>query len=175
MIILITGGIKSGKSDFVLKLAEKSTSGSDLFFLATALPEDEEMKSRIQRHQITRSKQWKTLEASGSILKCIKQVPQGSTVILDCMTLWIARIICKNDLDKIDTEYIKQKVRHIMEVAQEKEVDLFIVTNEVGWGIIPENKMARIFEDNLGVINKHMAEHADEVYLMVSGISIRIK
>lgn len=175
MITLITGGIKSGKSDFALSLAEKSQKKENFYFLATALPVDKEIRERIRKHKIKRKKFWKTVEEPENIDRVFQNLPLESTVLVDCITLWVGNIMSKLESDTIDFKKIEKKIKNMIVLVREKDIRVFLVTNEVGWGIIPANKLSRIYEDYLGKLNQMLAEYADEVYLMVAGISVKLK
>lgn len=175
MITLITGGIKSGKSDFALCRAEKTQKKNNFCFIATALPVDEEIRKRIEKHRKKRKKFWKTIEEPENIDKVFQTLPQKSTVLVDCVTLWAGNIICRPEMTSADLEKAEKKIDKIISVIKEKDMKVFFITNEVGCGIIPENKLSRGYIDFLGKINQKIARSADEVYLMVAGIDLKVK
>ncbi len=173
MIILITGGIKSGKSSFALQKAEAMQEKNDLYFLATAVDMDREIQERIKIHKKSRGPSWNTIEEPIDLKKAFSLVPDKSTVLLDCLTLWLGNIL--HDQEKILFSDIEKNMKNILSLINKKKLNVIFVTNEVGWGIIPENELGRIYQDLLGKLNQLIAESADEVHLMVSGINIKIK
>ncbi|AAM23668.1 adenosylcobinamide kinase/adenosylcobinamide-phosphate guanylyltransferase [Caldanaerobacter subterraneus subsp. tengcongensis MB4] len=179
-LIMVTGGARSGKSEFAEKLAYER--GKDeVLYIATSLPVDEEMKERIKRHRERRPSSWETVEAykdlDKEILKRKKKV-----VLIDCLTVMISNLLMEVDLtwenstlEQIDEieDRISQEVDKILIVSS--GVEIIIVTNEVGMGLVPEYKLGRIFRDIAGRMNKKVAEASKEVYLMISGIPVKIK
>jgi len=188
-IIFITGGARSGKSSFGLKLAEdrlkeifgdESNSGATFIrplkaYIATAQAFDEEIKERIERHKKQRGKDWYTVEEPVDIVRALNELRDYPVILLDCLTLWISNLIL-NNLD------IEKEIRRFLDAIKSSTFNpqpcssiLLIVSNEVGMGIVPENELARRFRDLAGVLNQEVAEIADEVYFMVSGIPVKIK
>lgn len=178
---LIIGGARSGKSSLALKLA--SESGGAVLFVATAEAGDEEMKQRIKAHQKARPALWKTLEATTHIGRQIAEnIGKAQTVIIDCITLLINNIFQQHSLpsdEKIDATLIEKKVTaeigELIDCIKQVDASFIIVTNEVGLGIVPTNKVGRLYRDLLGRANQMLAQHADEVMMMVAGIPVKIK
>ena len=179
--ILITGGARSGKSSYALELAKKF--GEPVLFVATAEPIDFEMAKRIERHRKTRPKGWVTLEARrhiGSVIE--KKIGKSKVVLVDCITLLIGNVFNEfkdNPDDKLDESTIEKKamqeVKGLINCMGKNKVSFILVTNEVGEGIVPENKLGRLYRDILGKTNQMLARECDEVYLMVSGIPVKLK
>ncbi len=180
--VLVTGGARSGKSTFAEKLTREK--GKNIVYIATSIPFDEGMKDRIKKHRESRPKEWATIEkykAFNEILEN-KDFKICDTVILDCMTLMVSNLIlekninfdkCSYDqINKIEDDVFKE-VKELLEVMNDKE--LIIVTNEVGMGIVPANKLSSIFRDIAGRVNQYLAQKADEVYFSVSGLQMRMK
>lgn len=168
--ILITGGCRSGKSRYALTLA-RSFSGEKLY-VATAEALDSEMVERIAKHQQERGNEWESHEEPIELLQVFKRLENRSGVlILDCLTLWLSNLLLKN----FDQEHILQESALLMDQSERMQCQLIFVTNEVGAGIVPENKLAREFRDIVGAANQLVAERCDEVIHMVSGISVTIK
>ena len=165
MIIFITGGARSGKSQYAVDLASKES--GDVLFLATCIPRDEEMKQRVEEHRKNRPKDWKTLEEEKDILSILKDC-QSDVVVIDCLTLLLSNLLLGED-------DVREAIKGLVEFLKEASFTTIIVSNEVGSGIVPENEMARRFRDISGWANQLMARYADEVYFMVSGIPIKIK
>ena len=170
-IIFITGGARSGKSSFAEKLA--SALGKDVVFLATAEALDKEMADRIKKHKAKRSSTWKTVEEPININILNKFRNFEGAVILDCITLWLSNMIHK--FGKEAEKRILGDIRTLLKTAKTSKFTLIVVSNELGMGIVPENKLAREFRDIAGRCNQLIARMADEVYLMVSGIELKIK
>ena len=171
-IIFITGGARSGKSKLALKLAKKF--GKNVVFLATALPKDKEMAKRIKIHRKKRPEDWKTVVEDKNLLKVIKEEIKESfcrLLIIDCLTLFISNLLLS---DEGEEEILKQ-IKEIMKLLQKAKYTTIIVSNEVGSGIVPPNKLARKFRDVAGLANQVVAKEVDEVYLVVAGIPIKIK
>jgi adenosylcobinamide kinase / adenosylcobinamide-phosphate guanylyltransferase len=166
-LTFITGGQRSGKSSFAQALAEKQSEKP--IYLATARKWDEDFIKRIQRHQSDRSNNWQTIEEEKELGK-IKL--EGRTVVLDCITLWLTNIFHDNNYDvEISLEYAKLQWKEF----SNQNFNLIVVSNELGMGIHPEQEVARKFTDLQGWMNQYIAQSANEVYLMVAGISLKVK
>ena len=177
-IILVTGGARSGKSTFAEKLATKLQGGRKAY-IATAQIFDEEMKHRIKIHQSRRGEDWRTFEAPFNAEIAIDEAAEQFDVILfDCMTIYISNFVCNfetlDNFDLINLE-LRNIVDKLVEAAKKVRGTIIFVTNEVGAGIVPENKLARVYRDCAGIANQMLASQADEVYLVVSGIPMIIK
>ena len=173
-IILITGGARSGKSSLALKPA--SLSPCKKAYLATGEPLDPEMLERIDKHKMQRGKDWDLLEEPIKIGNAIERLMgEYSMIVLDCLTLWVSNLLTRqNDEIAIEREY--QNFMAALKLFQSTEGSrLIIVSNEVGMGIVPDNTLSRRFRDIAGTLNQRVAEIADEVYLAVSGIPLKIK
>lgn len=166
-ITFITGGARSGKSRFAQELAEQHSEHP--VYLATARVWDDDFRKRIERHQNDRGPHWINIEEE----KCLSATPtEGKIVLLDCVTLWLTNIFFDNDFD-MEKSLEEAKAEWGRFVT--KEMDLIVVSNELGMGVHPVEESARKFADLQGWINQHIAAMADEVYLMVSGIPVNIK
>lgn len=167
-IIFITGGVRSGKSNFALNLAKER--GGATLFVATAQAIDEEMVEKIEQHQAERPAHWEMVEATKGALGDF--IPQkGKTLVLDCLTLYVARRLMENtSSEKIFAE-IKEAVDKIKTYFQLG----MIISNEVGWGVIPDNPLGRRFEDVLGRVNQLVASLSDQVFLVIAGIKLKLK
>lgn len=169
-MILITGGARSGKSSFAIKLA-KAQKGK-VIYIATADALDSEMKKRITLHKSARRKDWMTIEEPMDILGAVKKVPhRNSVIILDCLTLLISNLMLSGCKD----EEIYKKIKAIAMALKRKSKVSIVVTNEVGSGIVPDNELARKFRDLQGRANQIVGRMADCLYLLVSGVPIKIK
>ncbi len=169
-LILVTGGVRSGKSAYAQKIAESS--GAKVFYVATAEALDGEMKKRIKSHRRSRARTWVTIEEPVHLAKAINAIPSGKkTIILDCLTLFISNLIRKNRSDA----QICAEIKKVVKTLRKKSELSIIVTNEVGSGIVPDNKLARRFRDLQGRVNQITAKEADRACLLVSGIPVQIK
>ncbi len=170
-IVFITGGARSGKSGFALK--EASLVPGRKAFIATAEAIDAEMKERIERHRRDRGAGWKTCEEPLRVSKVIEEMSENFDVlVLDCLTIWLANAMWAGT--DVDME-IENLVRTIKRFSDNSPATLFIVSNEVGMGIVPENEMARKFRDLAGTLNQRVAEVSREVYWTVAGLPVKIK
>jgi adenosylcobinamide kinase/adenosylcobinamide-phosphate guanylyltransferase len=175
--ILILGGARSGKSRLAVEMAEKR--GGDVLFVATAEARDDEMKQRIAAHRRVRPAGWKTLEAQTHIGKLITQnIVQARTVIIDCITLLVNNVFEPYD-EKADASRIEKaveaEIKELLGCIDKSEALFIIVSNELGLGIIPADRVSRLYRDVLGRANQMLAAHADEVYLLVAGLPVAIK
>jgi adenosylcobinamide kinase/adenosylcobinamide-phosphate guanylyltransferase len=169
-VILITGACRSGKSTFALRLAERDYGRR--MYLATAEALDDEMRERIKEHRKKRGGAWRTVEEPVEIAKVLKECGDDADVIvLDCVTLWISNLMMKN----LESDRILSLVDELLDVVTDISSDVVFVTNEVGWGIVPDNRLARDFRDSAGAVNQKIAHAADAVVLLVSGIPLTIK
>lgn len=179
--ILITGGVRSGKSHFAQEFAQKL--GKTVLFVATAEAGDEEMRQRIKEHRRSRPATWRTLEATTHIGNQISQnIGTAQVVIIDCITLLISNVFgqCLNGSDEqinatLAEEMVTGEVKELLECIDHTNATFIIVTNEVGMGLVPTNKMGRLYRDLLGKANQLLAQCADEIYLMVAGLPLKIK
>ena len=170
-INFVIGGCRSGKSDYALKLAD-AVSSQNKYFIATSVPTDGEMEKRVQKHQKERGADWRTLEEPVDIDKAIDQYSRKAGVILvDCLTLWVSNMMFRQwDQDQIETMTSK-----LEDSLKRSACPVFLVSNEVGLGVVPENMLARRFRDLAGFVNQRMAETADRVIMTVAGIPVTIK
>ncbi len=188
-LVFITGGARSGKSTFAEKIAAERLVADgqqkNVLYIATAVPFDDEMKLRIQKHKERRPAKWQTVEAYRDLDKVIEMNIEGkSAVLLDCITVMITNLMVERNLDwdrmeaeelyRIETE-IDCEIKKFIDIAKNKEVLFIVVSNEIGMGLVPEYTMSRVFRDIAGRVNQKLAEAADEVFFCVSGIPVKIK
>jgi len=170
-ITLIIGGCKSGKSRYALEAANQIT-GARKVFIATSVPFDDEMKERIERHREERGNEWRTVDAPLELADAIKSHHGENCVILvDCLTLWINNLLMESQNEKD----IGSKFSELIKTLENVDCPIYLVSNEVGAGIVPENPLARKFRDLAGVVNQTVASAADNVVWMVAGIAVQIK
>lgn len=162
MIVLVTGGSRSGKS----ALAERLTlrQGRPAIYIATAEAGDSEMKDRIIRHRERRGTGWQTVETPRDLAAALDATDgQGAARLVDCLTLWLANCGADADLEGL-----------VAALGRQRD-PVVLVTNELGCGIVPANAMARDFRDRHGWMNQAVAEIADEVWMAVCGQPLRVK
>ncbi|MDY6845295.1 MAG: bifunctional adenosylcobinamide kinase/adenosylcobinamide-phosphate guanylyltransferase [Thermodesulfobacteriota bacterium] len=169
-LIFITGGTRSGKSALAVNLA-KSVKKRKLF-IATCIPEDKEMRERVILHRKKRPYSWKTIEVQKDLLSVLRENAKlDMVIIIDCLTLFVSSLL----VEKVEQHVIRDEVEKIALVAKEGRAVVIIVSNELGSGLVPENRLGRDFRDIVGFSNQIVAAAADEVNFMVSGIPLRIK
>ena len=168
---LIIGGCKSGKSRHALVLAGQAPV-KHRRFIATGIPFDAEMEDRIRRHRQERGPEWETIEAPTDLICAITGNDGPETlIVVDCITLWINNLLMKNHTGEEIVRYGDE----LVEILKATTGPVFLVSNEVGGGIVPENALARRFRDLAGIINGKIAGCAREVIWMVAGIPVSIK
>ena len=177
-LILITGGARSGKSDFAEQLA-RQLGGDDVLFVATAEAGDDEMRRRIAAHRQARPAAWQTLEAPRFVGKLLMEMLESRRVALvDCLTLLTSNVLLQlgedAPIERIEQQALAE-VDALVEISRAAAATIIVVTNEVGLGLVPPNKLGRIYRDLLGKANAQLAAYADAVYLLVSGIPIDVK
>jgi|Deesub1362A_J573_1020465.scaffolds.fasta_scaffold02811_6 adenosylcobinamide kinase/adenosylcobinamide-phosphate guanylyltransferase len=168
-VIFIVGGVRSGKSRFAVQIAKRW--GKSTFFIATALPSDEEMRIRIEKHRKERPDSWKTIEVTeGGIVEKTRSL-KGDVVVVDCLTLYIARQLLKG----LTFREILLDIEEFLKIIKSNFKKAILVSNEVGWGVVPENRVARNFSEVIGSVNQLVAENSDSVYLLISGLPLKVK
>lgn len=176
-IILVMGGARSGKSSFAEKLALKIGNGRAAY-VATAQIFDDEMNFRVKLHQSRRGDNWRTFEAPFAAEKKISEAAENfGAILFDCVTIYVSNFLCASELDdeKILYENLRGLIQKLIDVAKNSDATTIFVTNEVGGGIVPENKLARRFRDLAGLANQLLAAQADKVFLTIAGIAVDIK
>lgn len=170
-IVLIGGGVRSGKSAFALTLARRL--GARRTFLATALPFDDEMRDRIAAHRAERDGDFATLEASHDVPGALQSLADAATdvVVVDCLTLWLSNLLLRGDRP----EAIAAEVARLAGVLGASPFHAVLVTNEVGMGVVPESALGRVFRDVAGRTHQLLARRADRVYLAALGCILRLR
>jgi len=169
-ITFVIGGCRSGKSAHAQALAE-AIEGKKLY-LATCVPNDDEMAERVRLHREQRSEQWETLEEPIELDSAIATHGGDYDVILvDCLTLWTSNLLLSPDKEP----ELEDACRALTQSLKTARCPVILVSNEVGTGIVPENELARRYRDEAGRINQQIAAVADQVIWMVAGIPVTIK
>lgn len=182
--ILVTGGARSGKSRFAEETAKKL--GEKIVYIATAFPTDEGMIDRIIKHRSSRPKEWSTIEKYMDFNQLSKDdnFKEADTILLDCMTIMVTNLLFESGIDfdecsmeEVDSVEISifKEVKELLEIIKAHNKNLIVVTNELGMGLVPPYRLGRIFRDIAGRVNQYLAKEAEEVYLTVSGIPMKIK
>ncbi len=168
--ILVLGGCRSGKSSHALQLAEGM--GSRRIFVATCVPHDEEMRQRVKQHQADRSDTWQTLEVAVDLAGAIAEHgSQADVMLIDCLTLWLNNLLMETE----DVERIRGRIDGLADTILNAPRSIVLVSNEVGAGIVPENRLARLYRDLSGWTNQAMAAVCGQVIWTVAGIPVTIK
>ena len=165
-LTLLLGGARSGKS----RHAEQLVTGrpAPWMYIATAQSFDAEMDERIALHRTRRTDGWETIEEPHDLAGVLTKLPKGRPVLVDCLTLWLTnRMLAEADLEKECTR--------LEAVLAAPRGPWFVVSNEVGLGIVPDNALARRFRDAAGRLNQQVAARADRVLFMVAGLPMQVK
>lgn len=166
-LTVVTGGARSGKSAYAEGLA--MAYGKEVLYVATAEALDDDMLKRIADHRAARPAEWQTIEVPLGVARALIARGRGPRVVLlDCMTLLVSNLLLR-ELP------IRDEIDSLLQWHSTAGQDLIVVTNEVGLGIVPDNALARRYRDELGRANQRLAEAADSVVFMVSGLALAIK
>jgi adenosylcobinamide kinase/adenosylcobinamide-phosphate guanylyltransferase len=170
-MIYVTGGTRSGKSSFAQQLVEKHP--GQLLYIAPARVDDDEMAARIELHRQARGERWRLLEEPLWLTERLPDAASGcSALLLDCVTLWVTSMFFHF---KEKQAPVLAEVDRFIELAWQLEEPLYLVSNELGSGIVPEDQMARKFRDLAGIVNQRLAAAADEAWFVVSGVPLKLK
>ncbi len=183
MIHLVSGGARSGKSNYAEKIVAQF--GDNICYIATAIAFDSGMKSRIAKHRAQRPSDWHTIEAYSGLDQQIEQNKgRYDAYLLDCLTIMVSNLLLDSRLDfETATESqlddleasIKDEVARLIDSVVASGDHMVLVTNEIGYGIVPSNRMARYFRDIAGRINQYVASRADKLTLVVCGQPLQVK
>jgi adenosylcobinamide kinase/adenosylcobinamide-phosphate guanylyltransferase len=196
-LTLILGGARSGKSSYAERRA-KELGGNRVLYVATSETKDEEMVGRVEKHRSERPSAWGTVEAPRNVSQALRQAQDTAlrrersatkVILLDCVTFLVANHLMdaaapEDDpfddpsADPFDVQIeanVVAEVEALVKYVNEADVELLVVTNEVGLGVVPPYELGRAYRDILGRANQILARHADEVQLLVAGIPMRIK
>ena len=165
-LTFVLGGARSGKSSHAEQLV--TSLPAPWTYVATAQPFDDEMADRIALHRARRGQGWETIEAPLDLAGTVRAVPDGRPLLVDCLTLWLSNVLLAGEsLDRLSAE---------LEAAlASPRGPWFVVSNEVGLGIVPDNALARTFRDAAGRLNHRIAARADAVFFMVAGLPLKVK
>lgn len=186
MMILVTGGCRSGKSAFGEKLVMDM--GSRFLYLATAQITDEEMALRVKKHQKRRGSEWTTREGWKDLFHALENAREWDGILLDSVTTMTTNLLFDAigdvDWDSFDyagvdyeaaAEGIVEQFARLCDTAEKYNLPLVMVTDEIGLGVVPDTWLGRGFRDILGMVNQYLAGRCSHVYMVVSGIPVHIK
>jgi adenosylcobinamide kinase/adenosylcobinamide-phosphate guanylyltransferase len=169
-ITLVLGGVRSGKSRYVQTLAARV---SPVAFVATAVPSDEAMRRKIERHRAERSKEWRTIEEPLDLDRVLAEEGFNyQIVVVDCLTLYAANLL---DAERGNLIAVEERLQRFYAALRSASCSVALVSNEVGSGVVPPFPEGRKYRDLLGEINQQVASAADNVLLMVAGLPLGLK
>lgn len=167
---LVLGGARSGKSRYAQETAETLAvaAGRTPVMIVTAQAFDDEMTDRIMRHREDRADRWRTVEAPTDLETSLAALSPEDVAVADCLTLWLSnRMLADDDMDAA--------CAGLVAAVAACPARLFLVSNEVGWGVVPDNALARRFRDLAGRLHQDLAARVDEAILVVAGLPIQLK
>jgi adenosylcobinamide kinase / adenosylcobinamide-phosphate guanylyltransferase len=167
-LTVLIGGARSGKSALAL---ERAAAAEDVVFLATGEAGDEEMAARIERHRRERPSHWQTLEEPLALREALASADPGACLVVDCLTLWVANVVEAGRSD----EEIEAEATETAQAGAARPGATFVVTNEVGLGLVPDTQVGRRYRDVLGRVNALFVSAADEALLVVAGRAIPLQ
>jgi adenosylcobinamide kinase / adenosylcobinamide-phosphate guanylyltransferase len=168
-LILVAGGARSGKSRFALARAEAL--GPRRLFIATAERSDDEMRARIARHRDERGGRFETLEVPRALPEALAAARDHDVVVVDCLTIWISNLL----VGGAAVAAVEERVASLLAELAQWRAPVVIVSNEVGMGLVPETPLGRAFRDVTGLAHQRLAAAADELYLGVMGVLLRLR
>jgi len=169
-LILVLGGARSGKSGYAQRVAQIAAErqGVRPIFIATATAGDAEMAERINRHRSDRTDAWRTLETPLALAETVAGLTAGDVAVIDCLTLWLSNTMAEaGDPD--------DATQALVTALRDCPAQIWAVSNEVGWGIVPDNALARAFRDAAGRLHQALAAVSDETVLVVAGLALPLK
>ena len=184
---LVLGGARSGKSRYALQHA---LSAAHVTWIATAQAFDAEMQQRISHHQAERPSHWRTFETPLYLSQTLTQQSDQLMIVVDCLTLWVSNWLCQPTQHSNSDHSTEQAASHSLSTEWQIEQSdflrqierfsrlperLILVSNEVGFGIVPDNPLARLFRDEVGQLHQRIAAIANQVTLVVAGLPLSIK
>jgi adenosyl cobinamide kinase/adenosyl cobinamide phosphate guanylyltransferase len=174
MTYLITGGVRSGKSSYAEILAKYFA--DEVLYIATLQASDEEMQRRIARHKAQRPKSWRTAEVKLELSQTIQNALE-KVILVDCLSGFVSNVVLEYEGagEEVVTEKVLEFTSELIHVLESTTKTVVIVTNEVGYGVVPESALGRWYRDVLGLANVRVAKVADAVSLVVVGIPQTLK
>lgn len=177
MNVLVTGGVRSGKSHFAEQYSAHL--GNRGTYIATAQIQDEEMRTRVTGHydrRVASAVEWETVEEPYQLHEVLT-ASDDPIILVDCLTLWLSNWLLFYDNEQVQDaeELVQKKIDELIQALATRSGDTILVTNEVGYGIVPEYKLGRQFRDLSGLMNQQVARVCEQVFLVTSGIPIELK
>lgn len=185
-VTLVLGGARSGKSTWAEQHARDS--GRQVLYVATATAGDDEMAERIAAHQAQRPTSWRTIEEPLRLREAIEvNAEPGVAVLVDCLTLWVSNVLLQQigpDADGDTTPSgtwrsleaaMAGEIDRVLALAHDRDLDLILVSNEVGMGMVPTTSLGRRYRDVLGRVNQIVASYAETTILMIAGLPIDLR
>jgi adenosylcobinamide kinase/adenosylcobinamide-phosphate guanylyltransferase len=176
-LILITGGVRCGKSRFAEQLA-REIGGDRVVYVATAEAGDDEMRDRIAAHRADRPASWITFETPRDVARAIEEASSSHepprAILVDCLTMLVSNLLLADD-EATAASRVDRQVAAIRSACLRSAVTVIIVTNEVGWGVVPPTSLGRRYRDLLGTANQALASGANKVYVLIAGIAVDCK
>ena len=175
-IVLVTGGARSGKSEYARRHAEGLP--SPRVFVATCPAIDGEMDERIRKHrEARRDAGWETIEEPLDLARAVREARGAGVLLVDCLTLWVGNLLyeAQSLFRDVGEEEVARRCGETLAACRARAGGTIFVTGEVGMGVVPEEPMSRKFRDLLGRCNQVMAEGADETILVVCGLPLKLK
>ena len=167
--IFVLGGARSGKSAFAEKLTLDQSNTSKCIYLATSQIWDEEMRARVDLHKDRRGSEWETTEAPLALAETLlEQSQKDIPILVDCLTLWLTNLM-------MEERDISAECDSLIKAISTINTPIIFVSNEVGQGIVPDNKMARDFRDHAGILHQKLASAVDQVYFVTAGLPSKLK
>jgi len=169
-LTLVLGGARSGKSGYAQRQAEQAAeaAGRPPVFIATAEAFDDEMRDRIARHQAERGQGWRQVEAPMNLAEAVRALSAEDVAVVDCLTLWLSnQMLAERDL--------AAAVHDLAQALAACPAPLWVVSNEVGWSLVPDNPLGRRFRDEAGRLNQRIAAVADAACLIVAGMRLPLE
>jgi adenosylcobinamide kinase/adenosylcobinamide-phosphate guanylyltransferase len=168
-LVVVLGGARSGKSSWALRYAAGRY--QSYIFLATAQALDEEMAARIEIHKAARGPAWALIEEPIELAEALRsRCGAHQVIVVDCLTLWLSNVL----LEKGETQ-VHPYLDRVAEALRERKQAVVAVSNEVGMGLVPDNRIGRQFRDLAGEMNQKVAALADKVVFMAAGIPLFLK
>jgi adenosylcobinamide kinase / adenosylcobinamide-phosphate guanylyltransferase len=165
-LTLVLGGARSGKSCYAESLVVALP--GPWTYIATAEARDAEMAERIAAHRARRGAEWTTIEAASDLAAAVSAARPATPVLIDCLTLWLSNRM----LAGIDAE---REIGELEDALAHRGGETVLVSNEVGFGIVPDNALGRRFRDLQGLANQRLAARAERVVLMIAGLPLNVK
>ncbi len=169
-LTLVLGGARSGKSAFAQSAAEAAAEGRSVtpVMIVTAQAFDEEMRERIARHVADRGDRWRAIESPTALTEAIRILTADDIAVVDCLTLWLTNVMLAD-------QDLAAEADALLAALAACPAPLWLVSNEVGWGLVPETPLGRRFRDEAGRLHQRIAAIADEVFLVAAGLPLRMK